>query len=350
MQLQSRTRTSNGASRALRASLQIAGLALALAVLAPQASADRRDRSGSEVVASTCAGCHATGQNGAPKIGDEKAWAPRAARGLSALTATALQGIRNMPAHGGSPGLSDIEIERAIVHMVNLSGGRWVEPLPGASPAVMRSGEQVVTMHCSKCHGDGLGGAPKVGDRVAWSPRMARGLDTLVASAVHGHGGMPPRGGVSDLSDSELRSAIVYMFSHGIETAPSTPKAVARPAKSTDPYRKSITGAEVYLGILRAAQMKGSVQRGKDDYHLNVSIFNTATGGTIDDAQVELRVEDPVSGETKTLEPIVANNRTSYGGYFRMPGSNQLYTITAMIRRPGYAGVEEAKFEFRPRY
>ena len=49
-----------------------------------------------------------------------------------------------MPAHGGNATLSDIEIERAITTMVNQSGGRWVEPLGGATPAVVRSSEQIV--------------------------------------------------------------------------------------------------------------------------------------------------------------------------------------------------------------
>ena len=103
------------------------------------ASAKRRERLGSEVVNTACASCHATGTNGAPKIGDPKAWAPRAAQGLRSLTEHALKGIRNMPAHGGSPGFSDIEIERAIVHMVNQSGGQWIEPIGGATLAGARS-------------------------------------------------------------------------------------------------------------------------------------------------------------------------------------------------------------------
>jgi len=49
----------------------------------------------------------------------------------------------------------------------------------------------------------------KIGDRVAWTPRVAKGLDTVTASAIHGHGAMPPRGGMTDLTDAEIRSAIV---------------------------------------------------------------------------------------------------------------------------------------------
>ena len=168
--------------------------------------------SGKQVVDTVCAGCHAGGAQGAPRIGDEKAWGKRAARGLSSLTQNALSGIRNMPPHGGRWELSDDEIRRAIVHMVNSSGGKWVEPLSKSSPPVERTGQQIVQMQCSKCHEAGTGGAPRIGDRDAWIPLLKSGLDQTVRSAMKGHGGMPARGGMADLSDTELRNAIIYMF------------------------------------------------------------------------------------------------------------------------------------------
>jgi cytochrome c5 len=82
------------------------------------------DRSGKEVVDRVCAACHAKGVNGAPRIGDAKAWEARSRRGLSALTATALEGVRKMPPHGGSLSVNDQELKRAITYMVNQSGGR----------------------------------------------------------------------------------------------------------------------------------------------------------------------------------------------------------------------------------
>jgi cytochrome c5 len=211
--------------------LSILLVAMAITLMSTTASAQRRERTGKEVVDATCASCHASGANGAPKIGDTKAWKARASQGLTALTANALKGIRNMPAHGGNPGLSDIEVERAITRMVNLSGGQWVEPVGVATPAMARSGEQVVKMQCSKCHEAGVNGAPKIGDRAAWTARMSKGLDALVKSAVHGHGAMPARGGVADLTDAELQGAILYMFNVGVPQVSPAPAASAR-AKS----------------------------------------------------------------------------------------------------------------------
>ena len=183
------------------------------------AAAQSKERSGKEVVESLCISCHGTGAAGAPKIGDKKAWADRAAKGLTSLSKSALQGIRQMPAHGGNPNLTDTEIERAITYMVNQSGGHWTEPVSRSSKAPERTGKEIVETQCVKCHGTGVGGAPKIGDRAAWTPRVKQGLDVVVRSAIHGHGAMPPRGGMADLTDTEIRSAIVYMFNAGTGAA-----------------------------------------------------------------------------------------------------------------------------------
>lgn len=323
-------------------------MTLAAAISPGRANAQRQERSGQQVVERVCAACHAKGLNGAPRVGDVKAWAPRASQGLSTLTAHALTGIRNMPAHGGPAGVSDIEIERAITYMVNQSGGRWVEPLGGATPAVVRGGEQIVQAQCAKCHQDGVQGAPRIGDRAAWIPRLKKGLDALVKSAVHGHGAMPARGGVADLTDLELQGAVVYMFNYGVPMAPPQPPAAAVVA---DPYHKLVDGIEIYLGIVRAdavppGQRKSGAPTGKGQYHLNVSLLDGKTHAAITDAQVTLKVADPFSGQSKTLAVIAANGAVSYGGYFRMQGPEP-YMITAQIRRPGVPRTVEARFEYR---
>ena len=179
------------------------------------AGAQPAERTGKEVVDSLCISCHSTGAGGAPKIGDKKAWADRAAKGLTGLSKSAMTGIRQMPAHGGNPKLTDTEIERAITYMVNQSGGHWTEPVSRTAKAPDRTGKEIVEAQCVKCHGTGVGGAPKIGDRAAWTPRVGRGLDVVVRSAIHGHGAMPPRGGMADLTDAEIRGAIVYMFNVG---------------------------------------------------------------------------------------------------------------------------------------
>lgn len=176
------------------------------------------ERSGENIVNEVCARCHRQSTSGAPLMGDKNAWARRAGQGLTSLTEHALQGIRNMPAHGGNANLSSIDLERAIIHMINQSGGNWIEPVnKDAAPAV-RSGEQVVKAKCGSCHFTGLNGAPKIGDRQAWIGRVSKGLDKVIASGIHGRGGMPARGGVADLSDAEMRAAVIYMFTESTAT------------------------------------------------------------------------------------------------------------------------------------
>ena len=185
---------------------------------AQDAGAQTAERSGKEVVESLCISCHGIGARGAPKIGDKRAWSKLAERGLSGLSKSALKGVRDMPPHGGNPNLTDTEIERAITYMVNQSGGHWNEPVSRTTRTAERTGAQIVSTRCSHCHLKGVNGAPKIGDKADWIPRLKPGLDVVVRSAINGHGAMPPRGGMANLSDAEIRSAIVYMFNGGTPT------------------------------------------------------------------------------------------------------------------------------------
>ena len=132
----------------LRASAAIA--ASATAMLIPSANAQQAEHTGKEVVDTVCAPCHAKGENAAPRNGDNQAWRKRASQGLRALMAHALKGIRNMHAHGGNAGLSDIEIQRGITYIVSQSGGPWVEPLEGTAPPTVRRREQLGPTQCAK--------------------------------------------------------------------------------------------------------------------------------------------------------------------------------------------------------
>jgi cytochrome c5 len=81
---------------------------------------------------------------------------------------------------------------------------------PAAAPGA-RSGEDIYKSVCTACHQTGVAGAPKVGDKAAWGPRIATGLSTLIAVATKGKGAMPPKGGAADLTPEELTRAIVFM-------------------------------------------------------------------------------------------------------------------------------------------
>jgi cytochrome c5 len=81
-----------------------------------------------------------------------------------------------------------------------------------AAPAAARSGKEVFGAVCTACHSTGAAGAPKVGDKAAWEPRVAQGMDALMHSAINGKGAMPPRGGNPAVTDEELKATIEYML------------------------------------------------------------------------------------------------------------------------------------------
>lgn len=87
------------------------------------------------------------------------------------------------------------------------------------SSAKPLTGEQVYKNVCIACHSPpGVGGAPALGSAEAWGPRIAQGMDVLVAHAVNGFSGktgiMPKKGERPDLSDAEVAAAVRYMVDH----------------------------------------------------------------------------------------------------------------------------------------
>ncbi|MDP1566881.1 MAG: c-type cytochrome, partial [Polaromonas sp.] len=209
--------------------------------------ANRPLKAGAEVYAAQCAACHTAGVAGAPKLGDAAAWAPRIKTGYEALLTSSLKGKGAMGPQGGGD-FEDAEIGRAVVHMANAAGARFSEPqraatvavapegaapaaapsadvmaavaaanktaaAPAAAPATAASAiPAMYTQACAACHVAGVANAPKLGDKAAWAPRLALGVDGLTASVIKGKGAMPPRGG-STGSDADIKAVVQYMVS-----------------------------------------------------------------------------------------------------------------------------------------
>lgn len=175
------------------------------------------DRTGKEVVEAVCISCHGPGKDKAPRIGNTAEWSPHAAQGLQAMTRNAITGVRKMPAHGGQGSLTDLEITRAVTYMV--SGGKTADPDKAYSSPKQISGENLVKAHCQNCHAEGKDGAPHIGNMADWQPRLQKGVDNLVQSAVRGHKAMPARSGMNYLSDADLKAAVTYMVTQ-VSAAP----------------------------------------------------------------------------------------------------------------------------------
>ena len=98
---------------------------------------------------------------------------------------------------------------------------------------------------------------------------------------------MPARGGLPDLSDEELRGAIVYMFNYGVPivAAPATPPPPA------DPHHKVVSGTDIYFGLMRAEAMHDAqaqkIPAGKGYYHLNISLADAKSQVQVTDADME---------------------------------------------------------------
>lgn len=229
-------------------------------------------KSGADIVATACNACHLAGVLGAPKTGDGAAWSQRLAAegGLDGLVASAIKGKNGMPPKGGAM-VSDDEIRAAVEHLLSESGvdagttaaapaaepaaaeapaapadpveavqqmasdavdtaqGMVAAMMPAATPeavetaapvaetaapaADLEKGKAVYGAACFVCHMTGAAGAPKLGDKAAWEPRLPQGMDALVAAVINGKNAMPPKGGRMDLSDEDVAAAVAYMVS-----------------------------------------------------------------------------------------------------------------------------------------
>lgn len=96
-----------------------------------------------------------------------------------------------------------------------------------------QAGADLYNQSCAACHASGVAGAPKVGDKDAWAPRIAEGMGVMMHIAIHGKGAMPPRGASSG-SDDELRNAVLYMVSQTDADALDSLDVNAAPADGAD--------------------------------------------------------------------------------------------------------------------
>ena len=206
-------------------------------VVVAEGSDVKGQRTGKQIVETVCATCHATGLLNAPKVGDKAIWGPLIKEGHAHLTENAIKGLRQMPPRGGNPDLTDAEIARAVAFMANQAGANFTEPpvqagaatqvaaassapigtaaaatpAPAATSAGSANGKAVYDQTCAVCHGTGIAGAPKAGDKAAWEPRLKQGVAALHDASIKGKNAMPPKGGNMSLSEADVKAAVDYM-------------------------------------------------------------------------------------------------------------------------------------------
>ena len=210
-------------------------------VVLAEATGPKGMLTGEQVFNQVCKTCHEAGLAGAPKFGDKAAWGKVIAKGEKTAFEHAIGGFNAMPPRGGNSDLTDDEVKRAVVYMANQGGANWTAPPvaataaapaaatpAAAAPAVAAApspapvaaapaaaasvdGKAIYESTCVACHGAGLVGAPKFGDKAAWAPRIKTGMPALYNTAMNGKGAMPPKGGNATLSDAQVKAAVDYM-------------------------------------------------------------------------------------------------------------------------------------------
>jgi len=124
--------------------------------------------------------------------------------------------------------------------------------------AVDLSGEAVYKSACVACHGAGIAGAPRFGDKASWAARIAQGTDVLYAHALQGYQGtsgyMPPKGGRTDLSDRSVVNTVDYMIAAvPPSAAPSPAEPVTRGSTASGSAPLSLLPGHVSLILAFAA-------------------------------------------------------------------------------------------------
>lgn len=131
---------------------------------------------------------------------------------------------------GKKPAVATAASEEAVAKRIKPVGIVVVDPAQAAAPAATpiavaapaaavsaapaggaAQGKSIYDASCAACHGAGIAGAPKAGDKAAWAPRLKTGKDALYASVIKGKGAMPPKGGNAALADTDVKAAVDYL-------------------------------------------------------------------------------------------------------------------------------------------
>ena len=130
---------------------------------------------------------------------------------------------------GNKPAAGSVDPERATAERIQKVGMVEIRD----ANRELKAGADVFKAQCSACHATGAAGAPKFGDKAAWGPRIGKGYEALLTSALKGKGAMGAQGG-GDFEDTEIGRAVVYMAnaSGGKLAEPKAPVAAAAGAET----------------------------------------------------------------------------------------------------------------------
>lgn len=143
---------------------------------------------------------------------------------LAALSGALLTGCDSKEKEVVTPThtLSSAQSPKAVETPAPAQTSRQLQPVSAAAPdlANLAIGEKVYKSTCSICHKSGLNGAPRMGSKQDWEPRLAQGNEVLYSRAINGYrgskGSMPSRGSNPKLSEAEVKAAVDYMVANAV--------------------------------------------------------------------------------------------------------------------------------------
>ena len=200
-------------------------MCIALAVLssfslaqAEEVDLQKRIAQGKVHYEQVCLECHNTGIDGAPRIGVEEEWKEIKNFGEAALLESIIKGKGMMPPRAGSAEESAGRYQLMLEYMLSTVNANGIKTTPESKIAADRArqlsnGRTLYNMVCGNCHNEGMQGSPRIGDKDAWEPRLAKSYDDMVTNVNMTHGGMIRVGGSAIQSLEGVREMVSYMLS-----------------------------------------------------------------------------------------------------------------------------------------
>ena len=87
----------------------------------------------------------------------------------------------------------------------------WLRRHKQPKQLTLADGKQIYEQYCQACHNGAYPGAPKLGDKTAWQPRIAKGMDVLILNTIKGIGNMPANGSCAKCNTAQIKAAVKYM-------------------------------------------------------------------------------------------------------------------------------------------
>jgi len=170
---------------------------------------------GKQVYFSVCDICHQDGKMSAPILGNAPGWYSRLkSSGIRGLYRHVINGFNSMPIKGACVTCSENDLVSAVDYILNesLTHSELMDLKTGGATKYPADGKTVYTENCAVCHNEGKAGAPKIGDKAAWKPLIAKNMDVLIENAINGKN-HPKNAGCDQCTTNEVIEAIKYMVS-----------------------------------------------------------------------------------------------------------------------------------------